>query len=50
MDFLREDDGGEKPEKIGKDITDYIEYLSENKCDVIGGPTGFPRYDVAIGG
>ena len=50
MDFLREDDGGEKPEKIGKDITDYIEYLSENKCDVIGIPTGFPRYDVAIGG
>ncbi len=50
MDFLREDDGGEKPEKIGEGVEDYLEFLQENKCDIIGIPTGFNRYDEAIGG
>lgn len=49
-DFLREDDGGENPEKIGEGVDDYITFLSENKCDIIGIPTGFSRYDQAIGG
>lgn len=49
-EFLREDDGGDTPEKIGKDIDTYIEFLENNKCDVIGIPTGFARYDEAIGG
>ena len=50
MDFLREDDGGERPEKIGKDVDEYIEFITENKCDVIGIPSGFDRFDHAIGG
>ena len=50
MDFLMEDDGGEKPEMIGEGASEYIEFLKENKCDIIGIPTGFPRYDHAIGG
>tara|TARA_Y100000817_G_scaffold313963_1_gene311362 strand:- start:2116 stop:3135 length:1020 start_codon:yes stop_codon:yes gene_type:complete len=45
-----EDDGGEKPEMIGEGASEYIEFLKENKCDIIGIPTGFPRYDHAIGG
>jgi len=49
-DFLREDDGGENPEKIGEGIEDYVTFLEENKCDIIGIPTGFSRYDQAIGG
>jgi len=49
-DFLREDDGGGLPEKIGDGIHDYIQFLEENKCDVIGIPTGFNSYDKAIGG
>jgi replicative DNA helicase len=49
-DFLREDDGGDLPEKIGDGINDYIQFLEENKCDVIGIPTGFSSYDKAIGG
>lgn len=49
-DFLREDDGGDAPEKIGDNISEYIQYLSENKCDIIGIPTGFHKYDEAIGG
>ena len=49
-DFLREDDGGENPEQIGEGIQEYIDYLSENQCDIIGIPTGFRRYDEAIGG
>ena len=50
MDFLREDDGGERPEKIGKDVDEYLEFITENKCDVIGIPSGFGRFDHAIGG
>jgi replicative DNA helicase len=49
-EFLREDDGGENPEKIGQGVNDYVTFLSENKCDIIGIPTGFSRYDDAIGG
>jgi len=49
-DFLREDDGGDLPKKIGEGIDDYVTFLSENKCDIIGIPTGFRSYDEAIGG
>lgn len=49
-EFLREDDGGDTPEKIGKTVSEYIKFLEENKCDIIGIPTGFNRYDEAIGG
>ena len=49
-DFLREDDSGDLPEKIGKDAQDYLTFLEENKCDIIGIPTGFNKYDEAIGG
>ncbi len=49
-DFLREDDGGENPEKIGEGVEDYVKFLEENQCDIIGIPTGFARYDEAIGG
>ena len=49
-DFLREDDGGDNPEKIGAGVDDYVTFLSENKCDIIGIPTGFNGYDTAIGG
>lgn len=49
-DFLREDDGGDTPEKIGSHADDYIKFLEENQCDIIGIPTGFSKYDEAIGG
>ena len=39
-----------KPEVIGSEITDYIEFLKENKNETIGISTGFPVYDEAIGG
>ena len=39
-----------KTEIIGEDIDDYIEFLSENVSENVGIPTGFPRYDAAIGG
>jgi|TARA_Y100000593_G_scaffold16657_2_gene33106 replicative DNA helicase len=50
MDFLREDDGGERPERIGEGADDYIEFLKDNKCDLVGISTGFPRFDMSIGG
>lgn len=49
-DFLREDDGGDVPEKIGNNVKDYVEFLANNQCDIIGIPTGFSKYDEAIGG
>ena len=50
IDFLREDDGGDVPEKIGNGLQDYVKFLAENKCDIIGIHTGFNKYDEAIGG
>lgn len=49
-EFLREDDTRDKPERIGEDVDEYIDFLVENKCDQIGIPSGFSRYDAAIGG
>lgn len=49
-EFLREDDGGESPSKIGESVKEYVDFLIENKCDIIGIPTGFKTYDEAIGG
>jgi replicative DNA helicase len=50
MDFLREDDGGERPDKIGADAREYVDFLKDNKCDIVGIPTGFDRFDTSIGG
>lgn len=50
VEFLRQDSVSEKPQKIGKDVEAYFDFLVENRCDQIGIPTGFPRYDAAIGG
>ncbi len=41
---------GEKPERLGEDVIDYVDFLENNPCDYIGIPTGFPRYDKSIGG
>ena len=49
-DFLREEDSGQKTEKIGQGLDEYVDFLMENRCDQVGIPTGFPRYDAAIGG
>ena len=50
-DFLREDDGGgDNPEQIGEGVEEYVKFLEENKCDILGVPTGFNAYDKAIGG
>lgn len=49
-DFLRQDDIGQKPEKLGDDIDEYLEFLIENKCDQIGLSSGFPRFDAVVGG
>lgn len=39
-----------KTETIGKDLDEYIEYLVENPSDFAGIPSGFDRFDMAIGG
>jgi len=49
-DFLREDDGNNKSDKLGKGIDEYLEFLMENRCDQVGVSTGYDRYDAAIGG
>lgn len=50
MDFLRDDETGQKPEMLGDNIDEYVEFLVENKCDQIGLSSGFPRFDTVIGG
>jgi len=49
-EFLQEDDTRDKPEKIGEGLDEYVDFLIENKCDQIGIPSGFSRFDAAIGG
>ena len=37
-------------ELIGEDLDDYVQYLIDNPSDFAGIPSGFSRFDVAIGG
>lgn len=39
-----------KTEILGDGVDEYLDYVSENVSDFVGIPTGFPRYDAAIGG
>jgi replicative DNA helicase len=41
---------GKKTELLGDGIEEYVQYLSENVSDFAGIPSGFPRFDMAIGG
>ena len=50
MDFLRDDETNQKPEKLGDNVEEYLEFLVDNKCDQIGLSSGFARFDAVIGG
>ena len=39
-----------KTEVLGDGVNDYVEHLTENVSDFSGIPSGFSRFDVAIGG
>tara|TARA_Y100000004_G_scaffold60376_1_gene67421 strand:+ start:5795 stop:7282 length:1488 start_codon:yes stop_codon:yes gene_type:complete len=39
-----------KPELVGDDIMEYIQYLRDNPTEMIGISSGFTRFDKAIGG
>tara|TARA_A100001201_G_scaffold143761_1_gene147331 strand:- start:5796 stop:7271 length:1476 start_codon:yes stop_codon:yes gene_type:complete len=39
-----------KPEIIGGELEEYIEFLKDNQSEMMGISTGFPTYDEAIGG
>ncbi len=43
-------DEDEDPSSVADGLKEYVEYLAENPVDQIGIPTGFPRFDQAIGG
>ena len=43
-------DSDDAPQKVFSDIDDRLNELSENPIDQVGIPTGFDRYDYAIGG
>lgn len=49
-EFLQNDSLAQRPEQLGDGIEEYLEFLMANRVDQIGIPTGFPRYDAAIGG
>lgn len=48
--FLTEEVTGSDAEWLAEGIDEYIEDLIENPVGQVGIPTGFPRYDAAIGG
>lgn len=37
-------------EVLGDGLEEYVDYLLENPTDYVGIPSGFPHYDLAIGG
>lgn len=39
-----------KTQTLGEGLDEYLEYVSNNVSDFVGIPSGFPAYDVAIGG
>lgn len=43
-------DNEDEPVLIGKGLTAYVKYLAENPVQQLGVATGFPQYDLAIGG
>lgn len=43
-------DKQELPQKVGDEVEKYVEYLESNPVDQVGIPSGFPRWDAAIGG
>jgi len=40
----------DRPVTIGEDLDDYILYLEENRSEMLGISSGFPRFDKSIGG
>lgn len=40
----------DKPVSLGDGVDEYIKYLTENKCDMLGISSGYTRFDSAIGG
>jgi replicative DNA helicase len=38
------------PEQLGVGLRDYVRYLAENQREMVGLSSGYPQYDLAIGG
>ena len=50
INFLREDEHGEKPQMIGEGVDDYLDFVVDNQCDQLGLSSGFANYDAVLGG
>ena len=51
FELINESGGGdEQPKLIGEGIHEYVQYLKSNPNRAIGIPTGFAKFDEAIGG
>ena len=48
--FIKDGDSTEKTVVLGDGVLDYLLYLEENPCDLVGIATKFKNYDEAIGG
>jgi replicative DNA helicase len=48
ISYMKKDDN--KPKLLGEGGMDYFEYLVSDEPKQVGVPSGFPSYDVAIGG
>lgn len=44
------DTSSDEPKNIADGLMDYVDYLANNPIDLLGIPTGFPKYDKIIGG
>tara|TARA_Y100001938_G_scaffold145753_1_gene223154 strand:- start:34177 stop:35634 length:1458 start_codon:yes stop_codon:yes gene_type:complete len=40
----------DRPITLGDEVSNYIQHLEENPCDMLGLSSGFARFDAAIGG
>ena len=51
FDFIQElNENDDSPKKVFADAEERLENLSKDPVDIVGIPTGFDRYDFAIGG
>ena len=49
-EFVRRGESTDKTIMLGGGVLEYLAYLEENPCDLVGIPTHFKHYDEAIGG
>ena len=50
LDSLLSDSDSNNPVLLGSGVEEYVEHVMESPSDIVGIPSGFPRFDAYIGG